>query len=253
MPTEREGAANFSSGKEGFGQARFTSVIRRVSDLTGEGGEVSVALAQSNVSLLFGDEIREGYDAIKIAEVVRGSGGAFVLRESFIPACRRISASPWLLTGLRRLLGQMVARQRAISEDRRQQDASSVEYGPQEVTRFLLLSTLSAMIPVLSHMVDSPTTPEDAYLTLVQLAGSLGCFHPDADPTRLPRFVFTDLNATFEPLLNTLMGLLQATTREGFLVVSLALNDEGMLFAQIEDERLLRADAVRARGAQRDP
>ena len=53
---------------------------------------------------------------------------------------------------------------------------------------FLLLQTLSAVVPELNHLLDTGRVhPEEAYLVLVRLAGSLSCFSAEMEPLVLPK------------------------------------------------------------------
>jgi type VI secretion system protein ImpJ len=88
----------------------------------------------------FGDETRDDFDSIKIAEIVRNASGALSASEAFIPSVLSISASSFLVSSVRRLLALVTAKQRQLSEERRQRDAVTVEFGAADVTRYLQLS-----------------------------------------------------------------------------------------------------------------
>ena len=83
-----------------------------------------MAFAHRNAVVLFGDEARDDFDAIKIAEIVRDGTGALLVNEAYIPPALRIDASPFLMGGVRRLLALMVAKQRQLAGDRRQRDGA---------------------------------------------------------------------------------------------------------------------------------
>ena len=70
-----------------------------MADLTGNAADLQMAFARRNAVVLFGDEARDDYDAIKIAEIVRDSAGALLNNEAYIPPALRIDTSPFLMGG----------------------------------------------------------------------------------------------------------------------------------------------------------
>lgn len=235
LPEEREGVDNFAD--DDSAQVRYRLSKRTVHDLAGSGSTAEVAFARRRPVLLLGNESRAGLVCFKAIEIVRDDTGSFVVSEPYIPPSLRVDASPFLLAALRRLLAAMVTRHKALSEARRQVSASSVEFGAKDVTRFLLLSTINAYIPVLTHVVDSGhTSPNQCYLMLCQLAGQLTTFSVELSPTDLPRFVYTDLRATFEELFARLIALLQATVDDHYVAIPLQSGTDGMYVASPQED-----------------
>ena len=194
---------------------------------------------------------------------MRDDAGGLVVSEPYIPPCLRVGASPFLMAGLRRLLGTMVTRHTALSEARREAGKSMVEFGAKDVTRFLLLSTINTYIPVLTHVVDSGhVSPHACYLLLSQLARP--AHHVlDRDRARptFPRFVYTDLRSTFEELFARLDRAVAVDDRRALRHRSRSrAAPDGMYVAALQEERLwaLRSLPARdqdrhARAAHRDP
>jgi type VI secretion system protein ImpJ len=244
VPKERDGvpsvAAEGNAPAAEARRTRFVAATRPVVDLTGESADLPMAFARRNVSLLFGDEARDDFDSIKIAEIVRNASGALVASEAFIPSVLSISASPFLCASVRRLLALMTAKQRQLSQERRQRDAVTVEFGSGDVTRYLQLSALNAAIPLLVHAGrDGEMSPRELYLFLVQMAGQLSTLVPDADPSSFPAFTFTDLRSTFEELFALLTGFLRASVRETCVAVPMEVRD-GMHVGNLSDERIVK-------------
>jgi type VI secretion system protein ImpJ len=241
VPRERDGVA--SVGEPGrAGRARYVATARRVFDTTTGTDEAQLAFAQRQVALLFGDEPREDMEAMKIAEIVRTPSGALAVSEAYVPPCLRVSASPVLLVGVRRVLALAAAQQRTLSEARRQREDATVEFTAKDVTRFLLLSAVNSFLPVLAHFAQAgDLPPRSLYLSLCQFAGALSTFVAEAEPVTLPPFAFGDLRATFEPVFARILSLLGATVRETFLRVPLEPRQDGMHLGEFGDERLHRA------------
>jgi type VI secretion system protein ImpJ len=241
VPRERDGISNYS--ETSGARTRFVIARREVSDLSGGGQEVAVPFGQRNVVLLFGDEPRDDYESLKVAELIRDDGGGLVVCEPYIPPSLRVGASPFLVAGLKRILSVMGNRQRALAAARRQRDASTIEFNASDVTRYLLLNAVNTFLPVMSHMVDTKDiSPRHCYLLLCQFAGQLATFSPTEDPATLPKFVYTDLRSTFEELFARITALLQATVKEHYVSLKLDTRDDGVHYGRLEDVELLRSD-----------
>ena len=241
LPEERDGIDNYA--EDTTAQVRYVPTPRVIHDRAGSGSTADVLFAKRRPVLLFGGEPRDGIVCFKILEIVRDDTGSLVVSEPYIPPCLRVDASPFLLGGLRRLLNTMVTRHKSLSESRRQTSASTVEFSPKDVTRFLLLSTINSYIPVLKHVIDSGhTTPADCYLLLSQLAGQLTTFSVEIQPTDLPRFVYADLRATFEELFARLLQLLQATIEDHYMSLVLQVRKDGMYMGATKEDRFWSCD-----------
>ncbi|HEY4183420.1 MAG TPA: type VI secretion system baseplate subunit TssK, partial [Polyangia bacterium] len=251
LPKEKEGVPSVSAEQLAgttaakpttqAARARFRSVSRNMADLTGTAADLSMAFAHRNTVILFGDESREDFDAVKIAEIVRDGRGALLVNETYIPPTMRIDTAPFLMGGVRRLLSLLVTKQRQLAGDRRQRDGASIEFGVGDITRFLQLSTVNSAIPLLTYATSNgEINPNQLYLLLVQVAGQLATFSTEVDPSKLPLYVYTDLRATFEELFARVTQLLQTTVREAYMTVPMDVID-GVHLGKLDDDRLLTA------------
>jgi type VI secretion system protein ImpJ len=263
VPKERDGvpsvAAEVTDGSEPAARVRrtrFCAATRPVGDMTGESADLPVVFAQRNILVLFGDEARDDFDSIKIAEIVRTASNTLVLSEAFIPSVLSISASSFLMGGVRRLLALMTTKQRQLSDERRQRDAVTVEFGAADITRYLQLTALNASIPILVHAGrDGELSPRELYFFLIQIAGQLSTLVSDADPSSFPAFTYNDLRTTFEELFALLTSLLRVSVREACVVVPVDVRD-GMHVGNMSDERILKCSqfvlAAQARGVSEE-
>jgi type VI secretion system protein ImpJ len=242
LAREREGAANYSERDGTNRRSRFSVTKRPIWDTTSGANEAPIAFAQRNLHVLFGDEPRDDYESIKVAEVIRDPQGGLVVADAYIPPALRISAAPSLVASLKQLLALSVAKQRTLSEGRRQREGSTIEFTASDVTRYLLLNAINTFIPVLNHVVESPDLPpRGVYLLLAQYAGALTSFATEIDLTALPPFVYTDLRSTFDGLIARITLLLGATVKENYIRVALDAREDGLHFGRLEDDRLLKA------------
>jgi type VI secretion system protein ImpJ len=219
---------------------RYSISRRRLLDMiSARAEEIEVAYARKNLTILFGNEPRDDYDAIKVAEIERGASGTLRLVETYIPPCFIIRASPYIMSALDELLALMTAKQRGLSSERHQREATSgIEFQARDVTRFLQLHTLNAYLPVLRHLTSQERWPtESAYMLLLQLAGQLATFDGKVDPTTLPDYQYDDLGGSFGALFDQLRELLQVTVRSRALPVELE-DHNGKLVGRLDEDTI---------------
>jgi type VI secretion system protein ImpJ len=242
IPRERDGLESYGAEGNRASAARFLVSEQQVADRMAVGSVVPVAVALRNTRLLFGSEPRDDFEAIQIAEVTRDALGALVLDPGFVPPCLRIDASPFLLEGLRKTLQLMLGKAQQLSDARRHRDAATLEFTPADVTRFLQLSALNSVVPVLNHLAETGDIhPHLLYLHLLAAAGQLSTFAVDVDLLALPKFQYTRLGPTFAELFAKLEGMLVAVARGGAFSIPLELRPGGLYVGKLDDERVARA------------
>lgn len=248
VPKEREGVPSvLTEHEEGAGaaikaaRARFRAASRKVADLTGTANDLAMAFAERAAVVMFGDESREDYESVKIAELVRDGRGALLVNETYMPPLLRIDGSEFLMGGVRRLLTLMSSKQRMLSGDRKQRDGASIAFDSGDVTRFLQLTTINGAIPVMNYAAtNGEISPHQLYLLLMQVAGQLATFSLDVDPAKLPVFMHIDLRATFEELFARVTQLLRTTIHAAYLNVPLEIV-QGIHTGILDDDQMLRA------------
>jgi len=238
IPRERDGVSNY--GENQGDRTRYVISNKTVPDLTGEGSSLEVSFGQRNLQVLFGDEPRDDFITLKIAELCRDASGNLAINDPYIPPVLRIEASPFILAGMRRLLRLMSTRRRSLAEAARERGDATVEYNAADITRFLLLNAVNTYLPVLNHLVDMPEVPpRTAYVWMITLGGQLATFSAEFDPAQLPKFNYNDLRSTFEPLFARITDLLQATVKEHYVSMMLDGREDGMYLGQLTDDRLM--------------
>ncbi len=245
LPRERLGAANYAREAGEHASLRYRVDTRAVWDAVTPEREERVELARFNAQLRFGDEPREDVEWLKIAELVRDADGKARLSGSYVPPALRLSAAPVLRAGLEGVLGASLAKRRAVSEALRHRDAVSVEFGADEVTRYLALSALGGAIPLLKHALEQPSTsPHQLYSSLAQFVGQLCAFSVDEDPAALAPYRHASLRETFEPLFTRLLALLQVAVQSRVVTVALEARVDGLHLARLGAPEL-QQDGVR--------
>ena len=204
--------------------------------------ELSVPHGRPNLQILFGDERRDGFDAIRIAQLARATTGAALLKEAFIPPSLRVRASGYLLGRFRTLLGALTAKQRSLAESRRQRTAAAVDFQASDAAKFWLLHALNVSIPPIAHIVDQGTShPEAAYLNLAQLIGQLCTFAVDGDPSTTPKFNYLEMGEMFTIMFDRAHQLLDTVIAERYIEIPLTRRPDGMHLGEIKDGNLLRS------------
>jgi type VI secretion system protein ImpJ len=177
---------------------------------------------------------------LAVAQLVRQAGGRVIVRDNFVPPLLRISAAPFLTSGLERVLGAMTSLQRELAAKRKQRNAASVEFHHTDATQFWLLHTLNGAIPTLAHLHRTQSAhPEELYLALTALAGHLCTFAPDTDPASLPRFDYNELGEVFEALFALTISLLQVSLVPPYAEIALERRPDGSFVGRILEPRLL--------------
>ncbi|HEV8549532.1 MAG TPA: type VI secretion system baseplate subunit TssK, partial [Polyangiaceae bacterium] len=166
----------------------------------------------------------------------RQQTGQLAPLDTRVPPVLFLRTASFLESGVRRVLASILARQKELAAERRQRNAGNVEFHATEVRKFWLLHTLNGTVPRLNHLLDTARVhPEEAYLALVELAGSLTSFAPDSDPNELPKFNYLELGATFEALFAKVLQLLPGGIEASYTEIPLQHRSDGMLIGRLTE------------------
>jgi type VI secretion system protein ImpJ len=264
VPAKRSGAPNFQrNGGAPDQNVRYLQSPSAIIDETTGESEQQLAFANSNLRLLFADELTEGYSAIKIAELERTTTGQLKLGESYIPPVLNIRASPWLEDMLRQLVEILITKSSSLGEQRRQRTTSLADFTSAEVAVFWLLHTVNSTIPNLAHLFRTPVVhPERLYFEMAELAGKLMTFTPDRHPKDIVVYKHEDLFGTFSRLVRDIQELLETVIPTRCVPIPLEKVRESLYAGRVLDDRLLkeagfylavRADISEAQLIQRVP
>lgn len=244
LPDLREGIPNYVPvSRAGDSPARFVTLERDVVEYTSGRTERRLDVCVPRAQLLLGTP-GENQSAIKIAELVRDGSGGFALNDGYIPPCLALGASPWLTQQVQDLLGVVVSRRREWLEDARTRDGLRVEFGAQDLTRYLYLQAVSDVLPVLKHYCDHlETSPLQLYLTLVQLASRLALFSAVIDPVELPVYTYDDLRGCFGRLFSELRVLLGQTLAQRYVRIPLQARRDGLWVGELKESNMLGCSA----------
>lgn len=240
IPAQRAGAANFARNGGADRTARYQQDAGTVTDdITGD-GERQIAFARSNLRILFEPEIRDGYSAIKIAELARTATGKPALSETFVPPGLNIAASPWMVNTLRGIVEILITKSSTLGERRRQRAGSLADFTTSEVAIFWLLHTVNSALPRLNHLLRTRLThPESLYMEMAELLGELMTFATDRHPKDITPYNHEDLYGTFNYLASEIRELLEIVIPTRCVPIPLERTRESLYVGRVQDERLL--------------
>jgi type VI secretion system protein ImpJ len=240
LASETSAGGNVSTpGEPGALHRRFSRSIQIVDDFNAGGTPQEIEVATPNLRILFGTEPRERLATVHVAQLVRQAGGRVIVRDNFVPPVLRISAAPFVTSGLHRVLGALISRQRELASARKQRNVANIEFHFTDARRFWLLHTLNTAIPRLSHLLNVKAHPEEVYTALLELVGQLCTFAPDADPSTLPPFNYSELGDVFEQLFAKVLSLLSIDSVPTYVDVPLERRQDGMFVGRIPERRLV--------------
>ncbi len=248
LPSARPGrpqvGVSGSPAVPGAPQPRYVAEpIELPDDSTGT-NERSVTVARPNFCLLFPDEALADHDVLPIVEVVRTGEGGYALRESFVPPCLSIGASETLLRQLRSEIEMLITKSGELGDRRRQRGKDVADFSSGESANFWLLHTVNSYIPAFAHFVGTRRAhPEQVYLTMAALAGSLCTFSPDLAPKDLPGYDHRAPASSFAGLHAVLVRLLETVISSRAVRIDLERRGDSMYVGRIQDPRLLEPAA----------
>jgi type VI secretion system protein ImpJ len=222
---------------------RYVQATRTVPDLNSGGSVEEVEWARPNVRLFIGNERRDGYSVVRIAELIRQATGRAIVRDNHVPPILHMEASPFLQAGLNRVLTVATSRQKDLAAERGQRNPGNVEFHAATAQTFWLLHTLNGAIPVLQHLHDTPRAhPEEVYLLLAGLIGQLSSFSADSDPRTVPKFNYLELGDVFEVLFARAVSLLSGQVDKPYTEIELERRADGMFLGKMRDPKLIQQE-----------
>jgi type VI secretion system protein ImpJ len=245
IPAKKMGEANFqANGAKASQNVRFLQEGALVKDETSGTNEQPLAYAKSNLRIIFDDELRDGFTAIKIAELERTPTGQLKMSEEYIPPILKVAASPWLANMLRQLVEILITKSGSLGEQRRQTKASLADFTTSEVAVFWLLHTINSSVPVMAHFFRSPLVhPERLYLEMASLVGKLMTFSVEHHPKDIVKYDHDDLYFTFSNLSEQLKGLLETVIPSRCVPIKLEKTRDTLYVGRVDDDRLLKEAA----------
>jgi type VI secretion system protein ImpJ len=223
---------------------RYRQDWRQVQDIYADEVQ-SVGVLEHALTLRLDNDENADYLTCPVARLVRDGQGAWSLDPGYVPPLLSFAAHPGLLTQLDNLLTQLSAKRQRLMGMRRESNQRMADFAVADVSLFWLLNALNTYQPVLADLKAHPARhPEQVYLELVRLAGSLLTFSLEHDIDKIPAYRHEHLESVFAPLMSTISTLLEASLPSR--VIALMLEERGPNRWQVtlSDARLCERDGV---------
>ncbi len=244
LPAGRPGRPQLGTLSEpGAPMPRYAPEMIELADSNTGSDERAIQAARRNLVLLFPDEALADHDVIPIAEVVRTSDGAYALRDAFVPPCLSIGASEALVRRIRILHEKLITESNTLGDMRGQRGGAS-DFGSLDPMNFLMLHAVNSAIPTLAHFIAHRRAhPEQVYLALATLCGTLCTISTEVHPKDLPTYDHLALAGTFAGIDGALAGLLEKQAQSKAVRIDLEKKDGSLYVGRIQDVRLLESGA----------
>jgi type VI secretion system protein ImpJ len=237
-------AAGGAAAEDASRGVRFRQLSENVSDIFRMAQDEEIEMVEPNAQLLFGDDNRQNYVTIKIAELLAGDEGRLRVSKTYIAPCLQVQASPVLMNQLGRLVSAMAAKQKDLAAKYGGRQAAMVEFGAADMATFWYLHSINGALPRFMHHASGAVHPEVLYLALCELVGHLSTFEASADPLELPHFDFRDLASSLLPLFERAFQLLGTVVSARFTPIPLEQQQPGLFVATVDDPLLLRRGSL---------
>jgi type VI secretion system protein ImpJ len=240
IPERKPGGANCTPSPGDGPWVRFMAEAKPVADETTGRDEKPVQLGRKNVSLLLDNEAQEGIIGMPVARITRDGTGHFVFDPEFIPPATTISASDRLLHILKRLIEILDDKSVSLSTGAAAAGRTWAEYSTRDVAQFWLLHTVnSALAPLREMYTGRHVHPEQLFVQMLRLAGSLCTFALEAHPRDLPSYNHLDPADCFGSLDHCIRTYLGTVVPTNVISIPLQKTSDYLYEGEVTDQRCL--------------
>jgi type VI secretion system protein ImpJ len=247
IPESRPRARNVSIPSVGQAEAgflpatRYLAETRMVTDENTGNEDKPVQVARRAFRLLFEDEYRDGFSALRIAQAVRNPAGLPILNPQFVAPSLNLASSKFLSSLMRRQIEILATKSATLSGPRRQRGKITAEFSPSETANFWLLHTVNSFLPELKHIWKvRQGHPESAYVAMLRLAGALSTFSLEERPENLPDYDHNDLGLCFRLLDEKIRDLMETVIPSKFVSIPLELRDRHIWGGTVTQDQYFR-------------
>ena len=245
LPHEQANGNNCLFGEEaGATPTRYRRVWHRVQDQYGDDTQEMDVLERA-LTLRIKEHENGEYRACAVARVLRDGKGGWTLDPDFVPPLLRFDAHPELPRKLSNLLLQLSTKREQLMKMRRESNERMADFAVADVSLFWLLNALNTYQPVLMDVhKHAARHPEQVYLELSRLAGSLMTFSLEHDIDKIPAYDHEQLESVFPPLLTLIKALLDASLPSRVVALELENKGANRWQASFNDPRLCEPDGA---------
>ncbi|MHA6575262.1 type VI secretion system baseplate subunit TssK [Pseudomonas yamanorum] len=245
LPLEQGNGNNcLFEGTKADRPTRYRQDWRQVQDVYADEVQ-SIGVLENVLTLRLADDENADYLTCPVARLVRDGQGAWSIDPDYVPPLLSFAAHPGLLTQLDNLLTQLAAKRQRLMGMRRESNQRMADFAVADVSLFWLLNALNTYQPVLADLKANPARhPEQVYLELVKLAGSLLTFSLEHDIDKIPAYRHEALESIFPPLMRTISTLLEASLPSRVIALVLEAVGPNRWQVALNDARLRERDGA---------
>ena len=245
LPLEQANGNNcLFDGAKAHRPTRYRQDWRQVQDVYADEVQ-SIGVLENALTLRLADDENADYLTCPVARLVRDGQGAWNLDPEYVPPLLSFSAHSGLLTQLDNLLTQLSAKRQRLMGMRRESNQRMADFAVADVSLFWLLNALNTYQPVLADLKAQPARhPEQVYLDLIKLVGSLLTFSLEHDIDKIPAYRHEQLESVFPPLMRTISTLLEASLPSRVVALELEEVSANRWQVTLNDARLREQDGA---------
>lgn len=223
---------------------RYRRDWRRVQDLYGDDRQ-EMGVLEHCLSVRLESDENADYVTCPIVRLARDGQGQWMLDQRYVPPLLSFAAHDGLLAQLDSLLTQLSSKRQRLMGMRRESNQRMADFAVADVSLFWLLNALNTSQPVLADLKEHPWRhPEQVYLELAKLAGSLLTFSLEHDLDQVPVYRHEQLETVFAPLMQTISTLLEASLPSRVIALELRDSGPGRWKVSLHDARLREPEGV---------
>ncbi len=240
IPEFRDRGLNVSTNGA-QGNSRYRSEMTLLRDENTGLSERPVQVGRKNFRFLAANELRDGYSALRVANVKRSMAGTFQADSAFVPPLVDFHGSDYLVSIARRLVEIVSAKSSHLSEQRRHKNQVLADFTASDIPNFWLLYTINAHFPLLNHLFEAKSShPERLFGAMLAMAGALTTFSKDIHPRDLPKYDHDNLSFCVTDLDEKLRLLLDTVVPSNFISLALKLVQPAIYATALADDKYLK-------------
>lgn len=223
---------------------RYRQDWRQVQDIYGDEMQ-SVGVLEHVLSLRFAHDENGDYLTCPVARLIRDGQAGWTLDADYVPPLLHFAAHPGLVAQLDNLFIQLSAKRQRLMGMRRESNQRMADFAVADVSLFWLLNALNTYQPLLADLKAWPARPpEQVYLELTKLAGSLLTFSLEHDIEQIPAYQHQQLGEVFPTLLGLISTLLEASLPSRVIALVLEPDGANRWKVKLDDARLRERDGA---------
>jgi type VI secretion system protein ImpJ len=223
------------------GDSRYLSALHTLRDETNGIDEREVLLARKNIRIVTANELTPGMLSLPLARVVRDGRGKFTYDDEFVLTSLRVSASPALMSMLKRLIETIGEKSATILRGAQRTERFEPGVSALDIANYWFLHSLHSALPPLRHLIYTRHAhPADCFLEVSRLAGALCTFAVDSNPQLLPEYNHRDPGPTFRALITHIRHHLEIVIPSNTVTLTFTPSGAYLHQAAVTDERCLR-------------